>query len=232
MVTNKRIVFVIVEGPTDQDALGILLNRIFDRQKVIVHVQHSDITSDTAVNASNVVRKVTQIVKDYANSNSLKRQDFQEIIHITDTDGAFISPDAVIADNTVARLTYSPTEIRTKNKSNIEDRNRRKSENINRLVSQSSMWTDIPYRIFYMSCNLDHVLHNKLNSSDDEKEDNAHRFAARYRNDIPGFIRFIAGSDFAVCGEYRETWDFITRELHSLERHTNLGLCFPEITSE
>ncbi len=231
-MANKKVVFVIVEGPTDRDALGVLLDRIFDSQKLIVYVQHGDITSDTMTNASNVIAKVAQTVKDYAKTNSLRRQDFQEVIHITDTDGAFIPTDAVIADNTVARLTYSPTGIRTKNKSNIEDRNRRKSENINRLVNQSSIWTDIPYRIFYMSCNLDHVLHNKLNSSDDEKEDNAYRFAARYRGDIPGFMRFIADSDFTVRGDYNETWDYIARELHSLERHTNLGLCFPENTSE
>lgn len=231
-MANKKVVFVIVEGPTDRDALGILFDRIFDRQEVIVHVQHGDITSDTTTNASNVIAKVTQTVKNYAKNNSLKRQDFQEIIHITDTDGAFISPDAVIADNTVARLTYSPTEIRTKNKSDIEDRNRRKSENINRLISQSFIWTDIPYRLFYMSCNLDHVLHDKLNSSDDEKQDDAHKFAAMYRENIPDFMRFITESDFTVYGNYRETWNFIAQDLHSLERHTNLGLCFPEITSE
>lgn len=228
----KRVVFVIVEGPTDRDALEILFDRIFDRQEVIVHVQHGDITSDTTTNASNVIARVTQTVKNYAKNNSLKRTDFAEVIHITDTDGAFIPPDAVIADNTVTRPTYSPTEIRTKNKSSIEDRNRRKSENINRLISQSSIWTDIPYRLFYMSCNLDHVLHNKLNSSDDEKQNDAHKFAAMYRENIPDFMRFITESDFTVCGNYRETWDFIAQDLHSLERHTNLGLCFPEITSE
>lgn len=228
----KRVVFVIVEGPTDRDALEILFDRIFDRQEVIVHVQHGDITSDTTTNASNVIARVTQTVKNYAKNNYLKRTDFAEVIHITDTDGAFIPPDAVIADNTVTRPTYSPTEIRTKNKSSIEDRNRRKSENINRLISQSSIWTDIPYRLFYMSCNLDHVLHNKLNSSDDEKQNDAHKFAAMYRENIPDFMRFITESDFTVCGNYRETWDFIAQDLHSLERHTNLGLCFPEITSE
>lgn len=83
-----------------------------------------------------------------------------------------------------------------------------------------------------MSCNLDHVLHNKLNSSDDEKQNDAHKFAAMYRENIPDFMRFITESDFTVYGNYRETWNFIAQDLHSLERHTNLGLCFPEITSE
>ena len=105
----KRVVFVIVEGPTDRDALEILFDRIFDRQEVIVHVQHGDITSDTTPNASNVIARVTQTVKNYAKNNSLKRTDFAEVIHITDTDGAFIPPDAVIADNTVTRPTYSTT---------------------------------------------------------------------------------------------------------------------------
>ena len=84
----------------------------------------------------------------------------------------------------------------------------------------------IPYRVYYMSCNLDHVLYNKLNSSDEDKEQDAHRFAKQYKDDIPGFLRFISESDFSVMGGYKESWQFVKEELHSLERHTNFGLCF------
>jgi hypothetical protein len=76
-----------------------------------------------------------------------------------------------------------------------------------------------------MSCNLDHVLYDKLNLSDEEKEKYSLVFAKRYRENIDGFIRYISDSSFSVTGEYRETWNFIKQDLHSLERHTNLGLC-------
>lgn len=86
----------------------------------------------------------------------------------------------------------------------------------------------MPYRVFYMSCNLDHVLYDKLNSSDEEKETDAYQFARQYRDNIAGFVEFIAESDFSVMDGYKESWEFIKDDLHSLERYSNLGLCFKE----
>ena len=72
---------------------------------------------------------------------------------------------------------------------------------------------------------LDHVLHNKLNSTDEEKELDAYAFAKQYRNDVDAFVKFICESDFSVVGEYPKTWQFIKEEKHSLERYTNFGIC-------
>ena len=77
-----------------------------------------------------------------------------------------------------------------------------------------------------MSCNLDHALYGKLNSTDYEKEDDAFAFAKKYRDDIPGFMKLISESDFSVAGNYPQSWQYISEGLHSLERHTNFGLCF------
>jgi hypothetical protein len=76
-----------------------------------------------------------------------------------------------------------------------------------------------------MSCNLDHVLYNKRNSTDEEKENDSYQFAIKYKNDTEGFINYLCNSEFAVCGDYKETWKFIEHDLNSLERHTNFGLC-------
>ena len=77
-----------------------------------------------------------------------------------------------------------------------------------------------------MSANLDHVLYNKLNSSDEEKEEDSFEFVRQYRDRIPEFIRFLSESDFSVTTGYKESWEYIRQDLHSLERHTNFGLCF------
>lgn len=107
----------------------------------------------------------------------------------------------------------------------IENRNRQKRDNLNRLTSISQVWK-IPYSVFYMSSNLDHALYGKLNSTDDEKEHDAFYFSMKYKNNLPLFIQFISESEFSVCNDYNESWRFIKGALHSLERHTNLGLCF------
>lgn len=223
---RKKIVFVIVEGPSDEEALGVLLNRIYDSKAVYVQVMHCDITTELDVNAGNVVAKISDVVKQYA-GRAFKPGDFSRIIHITDTDGAFIPDDAVVEDAAAVKPLYSVTEIRTQRKSGIENRNQRKRESLNRLSSASRIW-GVPYQIYYMSCNLDHALYGKLNSTDDEKEADAFAFAKKYRDDIPGFMKFISESDFSVAGNYPQSWQYICEGLHSLERHTNFGLCFQE----
>lgn len=223
-MSRKKIIFVIVEGPSDEEALGVLINRIYDSNAVYVQVMHCDITTEPDVRASNVVAKIGDIVKKYA-GRTFKPGDFSRIIHIADTDGAFIPDDAVVEDAAERKPLYSVTEIRTQGKRGIESRNLRKRECLNRLSSTSQIW-NIPYQIYYMSCNLDHALYGKLNSTDDEKEADAFAFAKRYRNDIPSFIKYISESDFSVAGSYPQSWQYIREGLHSLERHTNFGLCF------
>ncbi len=225
---RKKIVFVIVEGPSDEEALGVLLNRIYDSKAVYVQVMHCDITTELDVNAGNVVAKIGDVVKKYA-ERKFEPGDFSRIIHITDMDGAFIPDDAVVEDTAAVRPLYSATEIRTQRKSGIEKRNQRKRECLNRLFSTSRIW-GVPYQIYYMSCNLDHALYGKLNSTDDEKEADAFAFAKKYRDDIPGFMEYISESDFSVTGSYPQSWQYIREGMHSLERHTNFGLCFREET--
>ena len=79
-----------------------------------------------------------------------------------------------------------------------------------------------------MSCNLDHVLYNKLNSSDEDKENDSFDFAMKYRLSPDDFVKFISESDFSVMTGYKDSWAYIQQGLHSLERHTNLGLCFSD----
>lgn len=217
--------FVIVEGPTDNDALGLVFEHFFKDKEVYVHIVHGDITTRTGINNANILKAVVEEIKGYASNMHLTSKDFQEIIHIVDMDGAFVDNTKVVEDITKEEVYYSETEIRTKDKLGIENRNMQKRENLNKMTAKNKIW-NTPYSVHYMSCNLDHVLYNKLNSTDEEKEQDAFDFAKRFEEDLQGFLKFISTSDFSVQGTYVDTWQFIKEETHSLERHTNLGLCF------
>lgn len=91
-------------------------------------------------------------------------------------DGAFVDNTKVVEDITKEEVYYSETEIRAKDKQGIEKRNLKKRENLNKMTAKNKIW-NIPYSVYYMSCNLDHVLYNKLNSTDEEKEQDAFDFA-------------------------------------------------------
>ena len=105
-MARKKIVFVIVEGPSDAEALDAIISRIFDKSTVHVHIMHGDITSDNSVNASNVISKTANEVISYAKSNHLeksKKTFFQQIIHLVDMDGIFVPNDRIIADDTIKK---------------------------------------------------------------------------------------------------------------------------------
>ena len=224
-MTRKKIVCVIVEGPSDDDALGVVFSKFYSKDEVHVEVMHCDITTDFG--RTPIVSKIGNVVKSYA-GHTFKQSDFRQIIHIVDMDGAYIPDENIVEDPDATKPYYSTADIRTCNKVGIENRNRQKRDNLNRLISISQVWK-IPYSVFYMSSNLDHALYGKLNSTDDEKEHDAFYFSMKYKNNLPLFIQFISESEFSVCNDYKESWRFIKEALHSLERHTNLGLCFTTV---
>ena len=45
-------------------------------------------------------------------------------------------------------------------------------------------------------------------------------------DNIDDFISFLCNSDFSRCDSYEDSWRFIKDGKHSLERYSNLGLCF------
>ena len=226
-MARRKIVFVIVEGASDETALGIALNQVFDKEAVHVHIMHGDISTRTGVNSKNIVAKIGNEIKAYAKSNHYKASDFKQIIHIVDTDAAYLADEKILEDLECKELLYQDDGIHTNNVGKVISRNKQKTDNLYRLKSCGNIW-GIPYRVYYMSCNLDHVLYNKRNSSDEEKEENAYAFAKKYKNNVREFIEFMCESLFSVKGDFRESWEFIEVDMHSIERYTNLPICLEE----
>lgn len=228
-MARKKIVFVIVEGPSDDEALGAILHRLYDKNTVHIAITYGDITSNSSVGPRNIATKIGDIVRGYAKSNHFKKTDFQEVIHLLDMDGAYVPESAIVQDIKAEKPFYTTTEIHTSEPERLRTRNRRKSENMNRICFMREVWGSVPYRAYYMSANLDHVLYDKLNSTDDDKENDAYAFAKKYKDRPDGFLAFISDSNFSICDDFKQSWEYIKKEKHSLERHTNFGLCFKEI---
>ena len=94
-------------------------------------------------------------------------------------------------------------------------------------VCESLCEGGIKYRVYYNSCNLEHVLYGELKAfTEREKEELADDFAEKYEDDVEAFVAFITNPEFAVMDSYRKTWAFIEKDLNSLKRHSNLGLVF------
>ena len=94
-MTRKKIVFVIVEGPSDDDALGVVFSKFYSKDEVHVEVMHCDITTDFG--RTPIVSKIGNVVKSYA-GHTFKQSDFRQIIHIVDMDGAYIPDENIVED--------------------------------------------------------------------------------------------------------------------------------------
>lgn len=222
---TKKVILFIVEGPTDENALSPIFIKIFQSEKVLFHVVHGDVTSEWLVNSTNAIKTVNEHIKVEMDRYGFRRNDIIEVIHLIDTDGAFIPNDCVVIGD-VEKLCYTENQIISQNPQGTIERNSKKAQVLRRLYLANVIGT-IPYSIYYFSRNMEHVIHNiSYNLTDDEKIDYAERFIKAYENNTEAFIHFLTDSDFTVRRDYRESWQFIFEGTNSLHRHCNLHLLF------
>lgn len=223
-MSEKKVIAVIVEGPSEEAALGTIFKEYFSGDEIQFVVVYGDITAEHYSSLDNIVMRINTLVDGVKQRYGYNVEDFLQIIHIVDTDGAFTKGKVVYAD--VDHVQYYENRIEANNVDSINRRNDKKAEILFKLYTIGKI-NEIRYRIYFNSCNLEHVLFNELKDhSDDEKEEMADEFAERYEGKVEEFIEFISDEAYAVPGTYRQTWRFIEKEDHSLKRHTNMQLIF------
>lgn len=222
---RKKAMIFILEGPSDDTSLTGSLKYIFASSRIEPLIMHGDITSDRNVTNRNIIKKLHEEIKAFCNKNFLTKGNILCIVHIIDTDGAFI-PDELIQEDTDCRqIVYSENSIRCISKKNLIRRNHIKQQNLQKLLDTHNIG-GLPYSVYYMSSNLEHVLHNRINLTDEEKEELSYEFAEICAEKPEYFIQLMTSKTLFIDGSYRESWDFIKSGKHSLERHSNLALCF------
>jgi hypothetical protein len=226
---ESKVLLFIVEGPSDEASLAPALEQIVTNSKVKFKVMRADITSDYDSTVNNIERRIKELgVKRFLTDNpQFSSNDICGIVHIVDLDGAFISDDLVIQGE-VEDAQYYDDKIVCKDREKFLRSKNNKQSNLVHLSSISEISIPygvvVPYFIFYMSCNLDHVLHNKRNSTKEQKQTDSLVFADNY-DDPRKFESFFNGSDIKIPGTYQETWNHIQIALNSLKRGSNFWIC-------
>lgn len=229
-MTEKKVVIVIVEGPSDESAIGSILKEYFSSDTTYFVVTYGDITSRNDVETSNVISKIKATIDKDKDKYGYRWDDLVRIIHIADTDGTFTNGCIVKAD--VKEIQYFEDHMETANVVAAERRNKGKAAVMYKLYTTGKI-NDIDYCLYFNSCNLEHVLYNVLKDfSDEEKAEMSDNFAEEYEGHMEDFIEFISSPDIAVQGDYKETWKFIEKDRHSLERHSNMHLIFEGETGD
>lgn len=218
MKTRTKIFLLLVEGPSDETSLTKLMEVLCTNFNVRVQVQHGDITSNGRVNSQNIVKTVGSRIKDFIDRYHLKFSDVAAISLLIDTDGCFVPEESVRKRE---KFGYTESEIFSPEPEKIRERNKRKRTNINRLVKEKFI-RKIPFNVLFMSRNLEHFIHGKMEDcSDEEKELLANEFERLVRrNPEEQVLRF--RTELSVMGKTnKETWEFIARGQNSLHSHSN-----------
>lgn len=231
-MARKKIVLFIVEGITDQESLELLLGEfIGHNNRVIFEVVGGDITTNNNVDRANIKNKITDIIKD-GGKRKFTPSDYLEVIHLIDMDGAFISHENIYLDESLNKFVYKEEGIYAKSIEKVIERNNIKKDLLNLLISTNKVYRSVPYRAFYFSCNLEHVLHNKMGIDDEEKIKYAQKFQDRYIDDLEGFIDLFCKSEMSVEKAYKDSWEFIKKDNNSIKRYTNLNILLNEYLSQ
>ena len=226
-MAKKKVVMILLEGPSDAAALWKYFKNFFSDDKVVIKTLYTDITSQKGVYPNTIKAKIGHKINDELRRSKLNKLDLMRVIHVVDLDGAFIPDTAIKLDETADAFIYEDDGIHYKDVNTVVSRNIQKKQNIETLYKNTSgICGGVIYHVYYMSCNLEHVLHNLRQVVAEDKERLAYEFAARYEEDLPGFLRYMRESEFSVCSNYLGSWEFITKDLRSLQRYTNIGLCF------
>lgn len=225
MSKSKKLMLFIVEGETDMISLESTLARIFNNDEVEFEVMHGDITSRDEDTSCNIAQVLSQRVEDYLKLYYIKKSEVKMIVHIVDTDGAFIPPNKV-ESGTNDRIKYMENRIITRHPQQIIMRNYEKNQAIRNLVMTKKI-SNIPYRVFFFSRNLEHVLHNNANNvATRDKCRLAYQFSNYYSQHPQEFIDFICNEEVAVREGYEGSWAFIFSRCNSLKRYTNFNVLF------
>ena len=159
---EKKVIAVIVEGPTDVDAIGSIFKAYFSSDEVQFVVIHGDITTQEFISADNIISKIDEKVHVTMDQYGYHDDDMKQIFHILDMDGACIPDEDVCESEQGTTIKYFLDHIETPDVKYIRERNQRKSVLLLKLSSTPKIH-GIPYRAFYNSRNLEHAFGFKGN---------------------------------------------------------------------
>lgn len=229
-MTESKIILFIVEGMSDEVALAPALEQIITDNTIKFKVMRSDITCDFDSTITNIERRIKNLgVKKFLDENSqFTEKDIHAVVHIVDLDGAF-SPDTIVVEDTaIEKVQYYDNSIVCKNRNLFLQTKNNKKLVLLHLCSLQEIaipkGIKVPYYIYYMACNLDHVLHNNRNSTEVEKKRNSIDFSDKYE-DPQLFEQFFNEETIKINGTYEETWKYVQRDCNSLLRGSNFWLC-------
>ena len=168
VVNEKKVIAVIVEGPSDEAALGSILKEYFSSEEIQFVVVHGDITTKDYTSADNILSKINNLIESVKQKYGYRIEDFLKIIHIVDMDGAFCND--VIVKKDIEGVRYYLDHIETKYPDYLIRKHTQKAEILSKLYSSGKIkWCQHIESILILAI-LEHVLFDELKDFTDERK--------------------------------------------------------------
>ena len=256
---------ILSEGPSDRAALTgfftdlyamidpdievffpVLSYERLNRDGDIETGYNGDITSRYGINKNNVM---SLLLKLFIHPELKKHPAYEypssvcEVIHLVDIDGVFLRNNKIQNGDKMLKHPYYDTErniIFAKDREAIIERNYRKRENLQKMISEKKIKINIeknanetrekPYRVYYFSKDLDHVLYGKANNESYNKVNDAQAFANKYYNEPLEMARFfIYHKSASPVMDYMGSWQWLMDDQETLLPRTNINVLVNEL---
>ena len=243
---QKHLILFIVEGTSDVAALETCISELLDGNQHNLEARfinmNTDVTSDFRNNPRNITENINRhyLMKFFQGNDYYFPKDVYEVVQICDLDGTFIPEENCRQFTELNYLEegfyYDPPYIFGATAETVQDRNQRKSENIQTLLSQNTIKVKTkkkPYSLYYFSSNLDHFLHDEINLEKREKIDKAKEFAEQFEGKPYAFVDFFCQHPYSSKNmTYEESWRYmIDNGTNSLMCFTNFNLYLEKLVS-
>lgn len=234
----KKVILMLVEGETEEAALYEYLEQLPQNAHLHFHVVQTDIFSRRDVLPDNVEAKVTKLINKSLGTRSFLKSDILFIAQITDTDGCYLPSEKIVYDADVKResgtnhIYVEDGILTTKSEEHNEmfrDSRLHKRKNMDVLTTATKIHSDIPYRLYYMSVNLEHALNNRHIYTRDKKMESSDEFAERF-DDIHDFVRFFNHKMLNPQANHEETWRLLHESNNQLASASNLFLLLEKLS--
>ncbi len=218
----NKFLLIICEGKSDQVTIYAPIKEFIKKEGISIqsYITHGDIALKQGATKKSCHTNLKSIIDEYKRQYHLYPSDFFGVFHIIDTDGAFVSGDAYA----VVENGYSFDEelgiIYTDDITKSRMINENKKEIYKYLISLDKI-SNVNYKVLFFSRNLEHILYNLHNCSDEEKKNLSNKFEEYYKDKPKEFYNKMSECGFSVPHNYEDSWDYIMKNSNSIRRGTN-----------
>lgn len=190
-----------------------------------IYIIRGDIAYNKGINEYNCIHCVEKIVNEHKKKNYLLSSDYIAVVHIIDTDGAFMNKINIVENALLSSNKFEKDKLFTNNRTFMIDRFERKKIIYTKLY-ETNIISGIKYYKFYFSRNLEHALYGIENATVEEKIKLSNSFDKTYNSDAKKFEKKMKDMMNEIPNDYNESWNYIFSDNNSIKKCSNISIIF------